>query len=162
MTFGVEVDPLVFIFIGILILAPISWVRHIERFKIGFIFGICVIFAMLVTLVVFESMKINENNNDAGPNWQAINEDNYYIMVSLSFYMFEGIGSLLPVMEASESKENFNFLLIAALSTLCFIHIVFSELSYYTYGDDLNEPIIIFKLPEDNVWVIIIKLFFVA
>ena len=117
---------------------------------------------MVITLVTFESIKINENDNEAGPNWQMFNEEKYYIMISLSFYMFEGIGSVLPVMEASDSKENFTYLLAGALATLCAIHITFSELSYYTYGDDLNEPILIFKLPESNPWVVIVKILFIT
>ena len=76
--------------------------------------------------------------------------------------MFEGIGSVLPLMEASDSKENFEIILACALATLCSIHIVFSELSYYVYADDLNEPIIIMKLPPANPAVVIAKIFFVA
>ena len=153
-------DPLVFIFITILILAPISWIRHIERFSGGFIFAVLVILTMVLTMIVFESIKIADDDNEAGPDWQMFNKDKYYIMISLSFYMFEGIGSMLPIMESSDCKDDFSYLLAAALSTLCGVHIIFSELSYYTYGDDLNEPIIIFKLPAENAWVIIAKILF--
>ena len=64
-------------------------------------------------------------------------------MLALSFYMFEGIPVVLPIMESSESKETFNWLIAAALGTLCAINIGFSELCYYTFGDDIKEPIII-------------------
>lgn len=117
---------------------------------------------MVILVIVFESMLIAEHDNEAGPGWQAFNENRYYIMISLAFYMFEGIGSLLPVMEASESKDNFNVLVGSALATLCCIHILFSELSYYTYANDLNEPILIQKLPPANAAVIIAKILFCA
>jgi hypothetical protein len=102
---------------------------------------------MVILVIIFECMLLAEHDNEAGPGWKAFNEDKYYIMISLAFYMFEGIGSVLPVMEASDAKENFNYLLGSALATLCFVHIIFSELAYYTYGNDLNEPILIQKLP---------------
>ena len=117
---------------------------------------------MIILVVVFESMLLNEHDNQAGPGWTSINEDKYYIMICLAFYMFEGIGSVLPVMEASDCKENFDVLLVSALATLCSIHIMFSELSYYVYANDLNEPIIIMKLPPDNWAVIIGKILFCA
>jgi hypothetical protein len=47
-------------------------------------------------------------------------------------------------MEASDCKEYMTTLIATALATLCFIHITFSELIYYAYGNDITEPIIIF------------------
>ena len=64
-------------------------------------------------------------------------------MVGLSFYMFEGIPAILPIMESSEAKENFSYIIIAALGTLCIINIGFSELCYYAFGDNITEPIIL-------------------
>ena len=115
---------------------------------------------MVILVVVFESVLLNEHDNEAGPGWTSFNEDKYYIMICLAFYMFEGIGSVLPVMEASDAKDNFSVLLASALATLCSIHIVFSELSYYTFANELNEPIIIMKLPPDNWVVVLAKIFF--
>jgi amino acid permease len=80
-------------------------------------------------------------------------------MIALGFFMFQGIGSVLPIMEASADRDNFNTLLGISLFILCFTHIVFSELSYYTFGDGLNEPIIIQKLPE-NWGTVIAKILF--
>ena len=64
-------------------------------------------------------------------------------MWGISFYMFEGVSSVLPVMEASDHKDNFGTLLIFGLTTLLCIHIYFSELCYYTFAENLKEPIII-------------------
>ena len=61
-------------------------------------------------------------------------------MISISFVMFEGIPSVLPILEASDCKANFNYILAAALLTLLVIDIIFAELCYYTFGDDLKEP----------------------
>jgi hypothetical protein len=115
---------------------------------------------MIILIIVFESMLLVEHDNEAGPGWTPFNENKYYIMICLAFYMFEGIGSVLPVMEASDAKDNFNTLLVSALATLCTIHIIFSEFSYYVYGNDLNEPIIIMKLPPNNGVVVVAKIIF--
>lgn len=57
--------------------------------------------------------------------------------------MFEGIPTILPIMEASDAKQQFPLIIALALGTLCVINIGFSELTYYAYGDDIKEPLII-------------------
>lgn len=65
------------------------------------------------------------------------------VMLGLAFYTYEGIGSVLPIMEASDAKEHFTLILALALGSLCLIHLTFTELVYYAYGDDITEPVII-------------------
>jgi amino acid permease len=126
----------VFYVITILILAPLAWIRTLESLRYGFIFGTIVIFGTVITIAIFDIMIIeNEHDGEAG--------DDYWTMIALSFYMFEGIPTVLPVMESSESKENFHWIIGAALATLCAINIAFSELCYYTFGEGITEPIII-------------------
>jgi amino acid permease len=70
--------------------------------------------------------------------------ESYWDMIGFSFFMFEGIGSVMPIMNASnsEAKARFPCLIGFALATLCTIYILFSELCYYNFGDGLNEPIV--------------------
>ena len=75
--------------------------------------------------------------------------------------MFEGIPAVLPIMEASEARENFSHLLAAALFTLLVIDITFAELSYYCYGDALTEPLVMQMIPEDHPAIITAKALFV-
>jgi amino acid permease len=142
----------------IAILAPLTWIRTIETFKIFFIFSGIVILASVITISIFDSIRINDDNGEAGPEWKAFNEDNYWTMVGLSFFMFEGIPTILPIMEASNEKENFSIIIIIALSTLCLINITFSELCYYAFGDYIKEPLIILQMPEENPAIIIDKI----
>lgn len=65
----------------------------------------------------------------------------------MSYATYEGIGSVLPIMEASESKDNFSWLIAFALATICLVHITFSEITYYAYGDEITETIIIAQMP---------------
>jgi len=64
-------------------------------------------------------------------------------MLGLAFYTYEGIGSVLPVMDASDAKEHFTLIIALALGCLCLIHLSFTELVYYAYGNDIVEPVII-------------------
>lgn len=78
----------------------------------------------------------------------------------MSYATYEGIGTVLPVMEASDSKENFGLLVGLALGTICIIHIAFSEVTYYAFGDDLRETVVIFQMPQDNPVIIVSEIFF--
>jgi len=74
-------------------------------------------------------------------------------MIGFSFFMFEGIGCVMPVMNACDTRaqKNFPCLLAAALGTLCTLYIVFSEICYYNFGDDLHESIVMQEMPSDSV-----------
>lgn len=74
--------------------------------------------------------------------------------------MFEGIPSVLPIMEASDCKEEFNYILVAALSTLLLIDIIFAELCYYAFGDNIKEPLIMLELPEAHPAVVVARILF--
>jgi len=155
-----EISIYYYAIITIAILAPLSWIRTIERFKEGFVFAGFAILFMLVTVIVFVTLKVKDQDNEAGPGWQAFNEEHYWTMISISFVMFEGIPSVLPIMEASNCKEEFSYILVAALATLLVIDIVFAELCYYAYGDTMKEPLVMLELPEAHPAVIIAKILF--
>ena len=40
----------------IAILAPISWIRTLETFRIGFIFAMIVILSMIILVITFEGL----------------------------------------------------------------------------------------------------------
>lgn len=81
-------------------------------------------------------------------------------MVGFAFFMFEGIGCLLPVQKEASNPEKFSTLTIMALSFLCVIFVLFSFLCYYAWGSDLDKPVVTEMLPADNTFVQIMKLLF--
>lgn len=157
-----ETDLWIWAIVTFLVFAPISWVRTVERFKVGYIYAVCTIILMIIIVGTFCSMRIYENDNDAGRDWSAFNDAEFLTMIGLSFYQYEGIGTILPIMEASDAKPLMSWLIGGALATLCTFHIIFSELIYYAYGDDIIEPIIIFQIPQDNWFVIIAEVLFLG
>lgn len=115
---------------------------------------------LVVVTSTFIFIGLDENSWEAGPGWTAFNDKTFITMWGLSFYMYEGVGSLIPVLEASDYKENFSVLLTTALVTLCSIHIYFSELCYYYWGDNLKEPLVTEQFPQDNWYLLVAKLLF--
>lgn len=84
-------------------------------------------------------------------------------MLGMSYATYEGIGTVLPVMEASDAKDNFTLLIILALGTICSLHIIFSEVAYYAYGNEIRETIFILQMPiEHPIIITVIFLFLIV
>ena len=64
-----------------------------------------------------------------------INYASYWNTIGFSFFMFEGIGGVMPVMSATKDRNEFPTILAITLGVLTTIYICFSELCYYTYGN---------------------------
>ena len=89
-----------------LIFSPLAWIRKIEVFRYGFIFGVAMIFITVLTIAVYCFILINERD---WAHWEmikdeyyAFNDDRYWDMIGFSFFMFEGIGCVMPVMNACD------------------------------------------------------------
>ena len=70
-----------------------------------------------------------------------INYKGMWRMVGFSIYVFEGIGILMPVMQACECPEKFDKILIAAVATLTTAFCTFGTLSYLAYGNMKQQMI---------------------
>jgi len=81
-------------------------------------------------------------------------------MIGFAFFMFEGIGCLMPVLKETEKPAQVPYLIVAALALLCTMYVGFSMLCYYAWGQGLQEPVVTEMLPAGNISVQILKLTF--
>lgn len=59
--------------IAIILFAPTVWIRTLESFRYGYIYSWCVIIAMVITIIYFDSVKIQEHDNQPGPGYTPFN-----------------------------------------------------------------------------------------
>lgn len=74
-------------------------------------------------------------------------------MIGFSFYAFEGIGCVMPIMEQTRDKNQFPKLLTAALMTLASLFIFFGLICYASFmssGNKSEDTIIIYNIVPDN------------
>lgn len=81
--------------------------------------------------------------------FKAVNPVNFWYMIGFSFYSFEGIGVVMPVMENTKNPENFSKILSSALITLAFLYVLFATPCYYYFGDNV-ENIVIYTFKNDK------------
>lgn len=134
------------------IYTPLVWIRYFKFLEKAFIFAVFMILLGVMTTVVFALKEIEENDGP-GPEVKPFVRSSYWTMVGFAFYMFEGIGCLLPVQREAAQPEQFPRLVIFALLTLFAFYVLFSFLCYYAWGSDLDEAVVTEMLPADNTSV---------
>lgn len=86
--------------------SPLAWERKIETFKMGFMFGFIMI---IVVLIVISCFCVNINLNRVGggpaPGFIAFNEKSFWSMIGFSFFQFEGIGGVMPIMAIAKDRK---------------------------------------------------------
>jgi hypothetical protein len=107
---------------------------------------LCILTAVLAT-GAYAGGLIVENGGEPGPGYSPVTSD-YFLMIGFAFFMFEGIGSLLPIMRETAVPDLFPYLAAGALGTLATIYIAFSSLCYYTWGTDLTESVSVKSVPQ--------------
>lgn len=86
------------------------------------------------------------------PGFKAVNTERMWDMVGFSFYCFEGIGTILPIMHESQEPRKFPKLLKLALGFLCVFFSIFGTINYAWFGR-MKEPIIINNIDSSNVYI---------
>lgn len=92
-------------FYGILIFlvySPIIWAKTLSTYKKAFMFAMSMILLCVITTVVFARSDIAKRDGEPGPDFVPINTDSYWVMVGFAFFMFEGIGCLMPILSETE------------------------------------------------------------
>ena len=141
--------------------SPLAWVRTVEFFSKAFVLSMFLIFTAVITTSVYCFSIIENNDGEPGPEYVPLNNDSYLLMVGFAFFMFEGIGCLMPVMKETAVPEKFGYITAAALISLCTMYILFASLCYYAWGDNLDQTVVTEMLPADNTFVQVMKLSYV-
>ena len=108
---------------------------------------------MLLTVVIISYYSITKLVADGiGQGVVAVNTDGMWSTMGFAVFMFEGIGILMPVMQACECPEIFDKILIAAVFTLASTFCIFCTLSYLAFGY-MKEQMVTQMLPQADFLV---------
>lgn len=136
----------------------LAWVRKIEKFSFVFFLGNFLILIGCTVVVVFCIERLEQFGVAEGP--VPINYLEYWNMIGFSIYTFEGIGVVMPILQACNCPEKFPTLLFWAVALLAVAITGFSEIAYFAYGNELTKPIILSIMPKDSLLVNVVKILF--
>ena len=86
-------------------------------------------------LIMAFSLKGLNSRGAKHPGFKPIG-DMYWSTIGFSFYAFEGIGTLLPIMVETENPKHFKQTLKYGLMTLSAYFSLFGFTCYLYFGDD--------------------------
>ena len=117
----------------IVILTLLAWVRNIAVFRFTFIFAN---FLLLSSIIIVIGYSIDRLKDLGLPNdIVAVNTSGMWTNVGFAIYTFEGIGILMPCMQACEVPDEFDNILIKAVITVTSLFLVYGTMSYVAYGN---------------------------
>lgn len=88
----------------VILYSPLVWIRRIEPLSKLLVFAALMILVGVVTTSAFALGVISDQDGHA-EGYEPLNPDGYWGTIGFAFFMYEGIGSLLPVMRETEKPE---------------------------------------------------------
>ena len=146
-----------------IIYVPLVFVRKIEKFAFFHIFADVAILVGLITITIYASMHLKDNNGEFSSDTELINTKTFLSFVGLASYTFEGIGIIIPVMETTSRPDLFPFILSLVLVILTSFYVFFGNFCYFIYGSKkLGEhPLITDIMPSDDWPIVLVKVMFI-
>lgn len=138
--------------------SPLAWVRNLQYFSFGYQIGMMMILFTTLLISLFSIIKYAEMG-PIQPGFQAINTSKMWDTIGFSFYCFEGIGTVMPIMREAEEPEKFTRNLTYGMVTLS-LYFSYFGLTCYNYFGHQDESIVINNLPATNLVVMITKMLF--
>ena len=139
--FNVDSSMLPYALIVCTIFTTISWVRDLAKFSFTFLVG-TILIIITVIYVLAQAGSLISDQGGAGPDVNFINNNDYLNTLGFSFYAYEGIGIVMPVMATCAEPEHFKRMLTYAFITLMIIFVLFGIVGYVAWGSTMNEPLI--------------------
>ena len=91
---------------------------------------------MLMCVIIvcsYSILLINENGIE--PSVVPLNKDGMWSMVGFSIYVYEGIGILMPVMQASSCPDQFDKIFVLANISITILYTAIGSIAYMAYGN---------------------------
>lgn len=171
-----------YVWFPLIILIPLSLVRHIAKLSFAAIFADILILFGLICVIYFAADQLH--NVGVGPNIASVNPLSFGLMIGTATFSFEGIGlskcftplgcileinftntSLLlviPIVEAMENPKKFPFVVTLGMIIVTMVYILIGTLSYLAYGDKIQAAVIYNFPPANNLTIAVQLLYSLA
>lgn len=111
-------------------------VRNITHFAFTYFIGNVLIALSVVTICIYSIHHLITSGH--GENIMMINTDHgdkIFSTIGYTIYIFEGIGLVMPIMQACETPEQFDVIFKKAVTTIFFLILANGVINYVAFGD---------------------------
>ncbi|SMN18594.1 similar to Saccharomyces cerevisiae YNL101W AVT4 Vacuolar transporter, exports large neutral amino acids from the vacuole [Maudiozyma saulgeensis] len=148
-------------FFQLIVFIPLSFIRNISKLSLPSLFANFFIMIGLV-IILFFTMKhlfITLDMKPAEGVIYGINSSRWTLFVGTAIFTFEGIGLIIPVQNSMKNPEKFPLVLGLVIITVTLLFVTVAVVGYLSYGSKV-ETVILLNLPQDNITVNLIQLFY--
>ena len=122
--------------------------------------NLCILTTLIIVSCIMTN-KLVKSNFEVAHDAVPINLKEMWAMVGFSCYTFEGIGVVMPIMDACNCPEKFPSLLLYAMGTLMIVYSIFGNLVYLTLGPkNISHTFVTQEIDQKSVIVIILNLLY--
>lgn len=132
--------------------SPLAWVRNLEYFKIGYIIGTFMIVWTVLVVSGYCIVGLIKDGPRQPGEFYAVNANASEIwdMVGFAFYTFEGIGTVMPIIEKTKKDVNVERVLKMALGSLWLMFTGFGLLCFYYFGPMAEDKSFVIENLDPN------------
>ncbi|KAI9266544.1 transmembrane amino acid transporter protein-domain-containing protein [Phascolomyces articulosus] len=134
------IDSKYYIWLVLLVIIPITWIRKIARLSWCAIVADVFILFGLICVLYFSSAQIAQHG--PGPNIQLINPTDFGLMIGTAVFSFEGIGMVVPIVEGMKDPEKFPKVMNMGLPIVAAIFILIGTIGYVAFGDQTYASVV--------------------
>ncbi|CAI4721608.1 AMP_1a_G0045930.mRNA.1.CDS.1 [Saccharomyces cerevisiae] len=160
--FHVGVLPLSYLMVfQTIIFIPLSFIRNISKLSLPSLLANFFIMAGLVIVIIFTAKRLffDLMGTPAMGVVYGLNADRWTLFIGTAIFAFEGIGLIIPVQDSMRNPEKFPLVLALVILTATILFISIATLGYLAYGSNV-QTVILLNLPQSNIFVNLIQLFY--
>ncbi|CAO3671601.1 unnamed protein product [Umbelopsis vinacea] len=146
-----------YIWMPLVIIIPLAFIRRIAKLSFAAIVADILILFGIVCVIYFTSARLHTEG--IAPGVTLINPSSFALMIGTATFSFEGIGLVIPIVEAMKEPERFPTVIIVGMAVVTTVYITVATLSYLAYGD-LIQAAVISNLPQPNNLSISVQLLY--
>lgn len=146
-----------YIWIPLVVIIPMSLIRRIAKLSLAAVIADLLVLFGIISVIYFTSAKLSTDG--VAPGVTMINPANFALMIGTATFSFEGIGLVIPIVEAMKEPERFPSVIIIGMTIVTTIYILVATLSYLAYGD-LIQAAVLSNLPQPNNLSISVQLLY--
>jgi proton-coupled amino acid transporter len=128
-----------FIVMQLGVLVPFALIRRIER--LGFASLMAELFMLFgIVYILYFDIGILATQGVA-PSVQALNTNGFALFIGTAVYSYEGIGLVIPIVEAMKEPQKFSRVLAITLTVSTVLFVGVGAISYAALGETVEGPI---------------------
>lgn len=150
-----------FMLLQLAIFIPLSFIRNVSKLSLPSLLANFFVMGGLVIVLFFsfKQLAIDSHMKPAEGVIIGFNSNRWTMFIGTAIFAFEGIGLIIPVQDSMQHPEKFPLVLGLVIITSTVLFITIASVGYLAYGSHI-KTVILLNLPQANIFVNLIQLFY--